>query len=371
MGSGASFRDASGHGVNHDLTPLNIQAGGDPRVIWQGPGDSSGEDVGGGEEGVATDTGTSKHNQVPLGSPLCSRDPNIGVGGIGGQHSVAGVDQYQRRKGCLGTEGRHERVMREAKHKVRPGRRGRVLGTDLGRGGFRAKGRVGGAWSSLHFHSDFGKGCLLLTLFLAHCLRHDSRGNEFDRGSGGGREWGGGNRGQRQISRHLGKCSGSHLALFQGAWHRSANVRGRVQRFTGCHNGVFVLGKGRGEEWVRKTGGGRDLDWKPDRADYGGKAGRGDKFQEAIDDCVKAKGFDGVDIRGRCRPKGHGGRHKHLEGSGEGKLGNRAQKHVDITFVDAMRRDERRDGCRGWGGGNEWVGEQVATAAAFFFFFFF
>jgi len=79
--------------------------------------------------------------------------------------------------------------MREAEHKARPGRRGRVLGTDLGCGGFRAKGRVRGAWSGLRFHSNFGKRCLLLTLFLACCLCHDSRGNEFDRGSGRGREW--------------------------------------------------------------------------------------------------------------------------------------------------------------------------------------
>jgi len=84
MSSGASFGDASGHGVNHDLSPLDIEAGGDPRVIWQDPGDSRGEDMGGGEKGVARDTGPRKHDQVPLGRPLSSRDPNVGVSGIGG-----------------------------------------------------------------------------------------------------------------------------------------------------------------------------------------------------------------------------------------------------------------------------------------------
>ena len=36
-------------------------------------------------------------------------------------------------------------------------------------------------------------------------------------------------------------------------------------------------------------GGGRDIDWKSDRADCGGKGRWGDKFQETVDDCVKAR----------------------------------------------------------------------------------
>jgi len=384
MGRGGLFGDASGHRVNHDLSPFDIQAGGNPRVIWQGPGYGSGEDMGGGEEGVATDTGTSKDDQVPLGHPLCSGHLNVGVSGIGRECGVAGVDQNWRRKSCLGVQGRHERVMCEAEHKAGPGRRGRVLSLDLGPGGFGAKGRVRGAWSGRRFRGDFSKGRLLTTprlgdarsspapsvvayggtrrrsglptLFLASRLRHKGRGNQLDRGGGGGREWGGGDRGRRQISGHLRKCSGSHLALFQGAWCWSANVRGSVIRdFTRCHNGVFIRKKGGGEEWVRKTGGGRDFNWKSDRADCSGEGGGCDKLHETINDRVKAMGFDSCDIRGRGHPKGHGGRQKRLEGSGEGKLGDRAQEHVDITFVNAVCRDERRDRFRVRSEGKAWV----------------
>ena len=274
MSSGASFRDANGHRVNHDLSPLDIQAGEDPWVIWQSPGYSRGKDVGGGKEGVAANTRPSKHNQVPLGSPLCSGNLNIGVGGIGGESSIAGIDQNGGRKICLGAESQCKCMMCEAKHEAGPGRRGRVLGTDLGCGGFRAKGRVGGAWSGWRFRGNFSKGCLLLTLFLTRHLRHDSRGNKVDRGSGGGREWEGVNRGWRQISRNLGKFLGLHLALFQGAWRQSAKVRGRrVQGITGCHNGIFIARKGGGEEWVRIAGGRRDIDRKLNRADCGGKSG--------------------------------------------------------------------------------------------------
>jgi len=49
--------------------------------------------------------------------------------------------------------------MRQAEHEAGPGRRGRVLGADLGRGGLRAKGGNRGAWSGRRFRSDFGKGC--------------------------------------------------------------------------------------------------------------------------------------------------------------------------------------------------------------------
>ena len=105
MSSGASFRDASGHRVNHDLSPLDIQAGGDLQVIWQSLGHSRGEDMGGGKEGVTANTRPSEHNQVPLGSLLCSGNLNIGVGGVSGESGVAGVDQDRGCKSCCGTEG--------------------------------------------------------------------------------------------------------------------------------------------------------------------------------------------------------------------------------------------------------------------------
>jgi len=105
MGRGGLFGDASGYRANHDLTPFDIQAGGDLRVIWQGLGYGRGEDVGGGEKGVATDTRASKHDQVPLGHPLCSGHPNIGVGGIGGEGGIASIDENWRRKSCCGAEG--------------------------------------------------------------------------------------------------------------------------------------------------------------------------------------------------------------------------------------------------------------------------
>jgi len=76
--------------------------------------------------------------------------------------------------------------------------------------------------------------------------------------------------------------------------------------------------------------------------------------------------LDGFSIRGRCHPKGHGGRKERLEGGGERELRHRAQKDIDIAFVDAMCGDERRDRrCGSWGGGNKWVGKWIATTAAF------
>jgi len=105
MSSGASISDASGHRVNHDLFPFDIQVGGDLQAIWQGLGHGRGEDVGGSKEGVARNTRPSENDQVPLGSPLGSGDLNIGVGGIGGKSGVAGIDQNQRCKSCRGAEG--------------------------------------------------------------------------------------------------------------------------------------------------------------------------------------------------------------------------------------------------------------------------
>jgi len=135
--------------------------------------------------------------------------------------------------------------MCKAKHKARPGRGRGVVSAGLSCEGFRAKGWVRGAWSSLCFHGDFSKGRPFLALCLARHRHHNSRGNEVDRGRRGGREWRGGDRGRHQISRNLGRLVGSHLALFQGAWCQSANVRGRrVQRITECHNGVFIARKG-------------------------------------------------------------------------------------------------------------------------------
>ena len=122
MGSGASLRDASRHRVNQHLTPLDIEAGGDRRVLWQGPGYGRREEVGGGEKGVARDTRTSEHDQVPLGRPLCSGHPNVGVGRIGGERGVASEDQNWGHKSCLGAEGRQERVMGEAQHEAGPSR---------------------------------------------------------------------------------------------------------------------------------------------------------------------------------------------------------------------------------------------------------
>jgi len=122
MGSGASFRDASRYRVNQHLSPLDIETGRNRQVLWQGPGDGRREEVGGGEKGVTRDTGTSEHDQVPLGRPLCSGHPNIGVGGIGGERGVASEDQNRGRKSCLGAEGRRERVMGEAQHEAGPSR---------------------------------------------------------------------------------------------------------------------------------------------------------------------------------------------------------------------------------------------------------
>jgi len=76
---GVSFNNASGYGINHNLTPLDILAGGDLWVVWQSPGYGGGEKGGGSKEGVTTDTRTSEHDQVPLGCPLCSGHLNIGV----------------------------------------------------------------------------------------------------------------------------------------------------------------------------------------------------------------------------------------------------------------------------------------------------
>jgi len=266
---GVSFNNASGHRTNHDFAPLNILAGGDRGLIWQGPGDCSGEEGGGGEKGFAADAWTRKNDQVPLGRPLGSGHPNVGVDWIGGESRVAYIDQNGGRSGCLSAQGLDECVMSEAKHKARPGRGRGVGSAELSRKGLRAEGWVRGAWSGLCFRGDFGKGRPFLTLFLARRLCQYGRGNEVDRGRRGGREWGGGNRGRRQISRNLGRSEGSHLALFQGAWRQSAKVRGgRVRRITGCHNGVFVARKGRGEEGVRIAGGGRDIDGKSGRANY-------------------------------------------------------------------------------------------------------
>jgi len=242
---GVSFNDASGYRVNHDLTPLDILTGGDAGLIWQSLGYSSGKEGGGSEERFATDAWTHKNDQVSLGCPLGSRHPNIGVDRIGGESGVANIGQKRGRSGCFSAEGLGEHVMCEAEHKARPGRERGVVSAELGCKGFGAKGWVRGAWSSLHFCGDFGKRCLWLTPFLARCLRHYSRGNEVDRGSGGGWEWGGNDRGWRQISRKLGRLKGLHLALFQGAWCQSAKVRGRrVRRITRCHNGVFIMRKG-------------------------------------------------------------------------------------------------------------------------------
>ena len=245
MHVGVSFNDASGYGVNHDLTPLDILMGGDARLIWQSPGYSSGKEGGGSEEHFVTDAWTCKNDQVPLGHPLGSRHPNIGVDQIGRESGVANVDQKRGRSGCFSVEGLGKHVMCEAEHKARPGRGRGVVSTELGCKGFGAKGWVRGAWSSLHFCGDFGKRSPWLTPFLACRLHHYSRGNKVDRGSGGGWEWGGNDRGRHQISRNLGRLEGSHLALFQGAWCRSVKVRGRhVWRITRCHNSIFITRKG-------------------------------------------------------------------------------------------------------------------------------
>jgi len=124
MGSGASHRDASRNQVNQNLSPLDIQAGGDRRILWQDPGHGRCEEVRGGKEGVARNTGTSEHDQVPLGRPLGSGHSNIGMGGIGGECGVAGINQNWGRKSCLGAEGRYERVMGKAQYKAGPGRGG-------------------------------------------------------------------------------------------------------------------------------------------------------------------------------------------------------------------------------------------------------
>jgi len=296
---------------------LHILAGGDPQVIWQGLGYSGGEEEGSGKKGITADSGTSKHDQVPLGSPLCSGNPNIGVDRISRKRGVTDVDQNRGHSSRLGTKGLDKCVMHEAEHKAGPRRWRGVLSPDLGLGGFRAKGRVRGAWSGPRFCGDFSKGRLLLTLFLARRHRCNSRGDKVDRGSRRGREWGGGNRGWRQISRRI---LGSHLALFQGVWCQSANVRGGP-----VHDGVLIARRGGGEKGFRKTGGRRDIHGKWGRADCGGRVARGlEKVHEAIDGFVKAMIIDSHGIRSRRSPKGHGRPKKGLEGGGEGKVSDTA-----------------------------------------------
>jgi len=182
---GVTFNNTSGDRVNHDLTPLDILVGGNCGLIWQSPGHSSSEEGGSGKKYFATDARTHKNNQVPLGHPLGSRHPNIGVDWIGGESGVANVDQDRGCSGCFSMKSLGEHVMSEAEHKARPGGWRGVVSTELSCKGLGAKGRVLGAWSSLHFCGDFSKGHPLLTLFLAHCPCCDSRGNKFDRGSGG------------------------------------------------------------------------------------------------------------------------------------------------------------------------------------------
>ena len=224
---GVSFNNTSGYRINHNLTPLDILAGGDLQVIWQSLGDSSSKEGRGGEKGIAANARSGKNNQVPLGCPLGSRHPNIGMSWISGESSVTNVDQNRGHSGCLGMKGLGKCVMSEAEHKAGPrGRRG-VVSTELSCEGFRAKGWVRGAWSGLCFCGNFRKRHLLLTLFLAHCLCHYSRGNKVDRGRGGGRECRGDNGLRHQIHRNLGKFLGLHLALFQGVWCQSVNMRGR------------------------------------------------------------------------------------------------------------------------------------------------
>ena len=176
MHRGVILRDTSRHRVNHDLAPFDIQAGGDPWVIWQGPGYSGGEEGGGGEECVMRDVRSGKNNQVPLGGPLRSRNLNIGMDRIRGKGGITDVDQNRGSKSHNGPQGRRKCVMSQAKHKARPERRGGVLGlaVKLGQVGLGAEGRLGGAWSGCGFRGDFGKGCTLLTLFLT-CLSHCAR----------------------------------------------------------------------------------------------------------------------------------------------------------------------------------------------------
>ena len=154
---GVSFNDASGYGINHNLTPFDIQAGGNPWVIWQGLGDSGSEEGRGGKEGIVANTGTGKNDQVPLGRPLCSRHLNIGVNGIGRKHSITHVDQN---RGCschLGTKGLDKCMLCEAEHEARPRRWRGVLGMDLGHGGFRATGGFGGPGAVFAFMATLAK----------------------------------------------------------------------------------------------------------------------------------------------------------------------------------------------------------------------
>ena len=105
MRRGVILRDAIRHGVNHDLAPFDIQVGGDPQVIWQGLGYSRGKEGGGGKERVARDVWPSKDDQVPLGRPLCSRNPNIGLDRISGEHGIADVDQNRGSESRSGPQG--------------------------------------------------------------------------------------------------------------------------------------------------------------------------------------------------------------------------------------------------------------------------
>ena len=93
MCRGVILGDASRYGINHDLAPFDIQVGGDPWVIWQGPGYSRGEEGGSGKECITCDIQTSKDDQVPLGRPLHSGNLDIGVDRIGSKGSIADIDQ--------------------------------------------------------------------------------------------------------------------------------------------------------------------------------------------------------------------------------------------------------------------------------------
>ena len=161
MGSRVSLRDASRNRVDQNLAPLDIQVGRNCRILWQDPGHSRCKEVGGGEEGVTQDTGTSKDDQVPLGRPLSSGHLNIGMGGISGEHGIAGIDQNRGHKGCLGTESQYEHVMGEAQHKAGPRRGGCSVASALSKLSLGAKGGLRGARLGSRFCGSLGEGCLL------------------------------------------------------------------------------------------------------------------------------------------------------------------------------------------------------------------
>jgi len=76
------------------------------------------------KKGLAQDTRTTEHDQVPLGGPLCSRNPNTGMGGQGGKRAVHRINKgWGHDRVRMTLQSRCEGVMSKAEHNAWPNRR--------------------------------------------------------------------------------------------------------------------------------------------------------------------------------------------------------------------------------------------------------